>query len=181
MGHLGAFLGSLGAVLGPPWALLGASWGHLGHLKMRKVRNIECSKTPVNYRSDWPSGGPREARVGPKLGSSCDLKPSWRQLGGNLAEDAVMMPSWGRLGGNLEATWPNLSRQRGRLGRQEAVNPARLGPARRDAQRPWTHFVRLLTERIQTCNSFYHGRPRVAGFKRSAHSAGPFLWSCGRS
>ena len=86
-GHLGAVLGPLGAVLGLPWGLLGPSWGHLGHLKMRKLRNMSYYKIPVNYRSDWPSGGPREGQVGVKMRSGGVLEPSWRQLGGNLAED----------------------------------------------------------------------------------------------
>ena len=90
-GRLGAILGPswgrLGAVLGLPWGLLGPSRGHLGHLKMRKLRNMKYYKTPVNYRSDWPSGGPREGQVGVKMRSGGVLEPSWRQLGGNLAED----------------------------------------------------------------------------------------------
>ena len=39
-----------------------------------KKRNIKCSKNIVKYRSDWPSGGPREGHVGVMLGSSWHLK-----------------------------------------------------------------------------------------------------------
>ena len=35
-----------------------------------KMRNIKCAKNIIKYRSDWPSGGPRESHVGVMLGSS---------------------------------------------------------------------------------------------------------------
>ena len=60
----------LGALLGP---MLGRCWAPcrlMRHLKTIKIRNIKCSKNTVNYRSDWPSGGPRDGQVGVKLGSS---------------------------------------------------------------------------------------------------------------
>ena len=44
------------------------------------MRNIKCSKNIVKYRSDWPSGGPREGHVGVMLGSSWPLKGILRHL-----------------------------------------------------------------------------------------------------
>ena len=41
---------------------------------------MKCSKTHVNYMSDWPSGGPRQGHVGVMLGLSWPLKGILRRL-----------------------------------------------------------------------------------------------------
>ncbi len=69
-----------GALLGPIWGLCWAPGALLRRLKTMKMRNIECSKYLVKYRSDWPSGGPREGQVGVMLGSSWPQKGILRQL-----------------------------------------------------------------------------------------------------
>ena len=69
-----------GALLGPIWGLCWAPGALLRRLKTIKMRNIECSKYLVKYRSDWPSGGPRQGQVGVMLGSSWPKKGILRQL-----------------------------------------------------------------------------------------------------
>ena len=64
----------LGPVLGPIWGLYWAPGFLFRRFKTIKIRNRKCSKYIVNYRSEWPSGGPREVRVGVILGSSWHLK-----------------------------------------------------------------------------------------------------------
>ena len=96
-GHLGAVLepssGRLGAVLGPSWGRLGVLLGALGALlaplgailgrfgallgpfwaSLRAKRR--CSKINVKHRSEWPSGRPRWAQVGPSWGQVAILSP----------------------------------------------------------------------------------------------------------
>ena len=131
------------AQLGPTWAQLGATWPQLGAI-LDPLRARKCN----TYCVFGPSGGPRERQVGAKLGQ---VGPKLGQVGHKLGSswhlEAMLQSSCHhlavltRLGAVLEATWPNLSRQRGHLGRQEANSSARPGPARRNAQGPWTYKV----------------------------------------
>ena len=50
-------------------SLLGLVMGHFKRLEAIKMRKVKCSKNIVNYRSDWPSGGPGEGEVGVKVRS----------------------------------------------------------------------------------------------------------------
>ena len=155
--RLGAVLGDLepswvhlGAVLGPAWGHLGASCGRLGAslgalgailgpllaFEDACAGMLENAQKPNTYCVFGPSGGPRERQVGAKLGQ---VGPKLGQVGHKLGSswhlEAMLQSSCHhlavltRLGAVLEATWPNLSRQRGRLGRQEAAACARVTPA----------------------------------------------------
>ena len=145
LGDLGASWGRLGAVLGPAWGhlgascgLLGASLGHLGAIlgpflvfEGAFAGMLKNAQKPNTYCVFGPSGGPRERQVGAKLGQ---VGPKLGQVGHKLGSswhlEAMLQSSCHhlavltRLGAVLEATWPNLSRQRGRLGRQEAAGSA---------------------------------------------------------
>ena len=63
-------------LLGPCWV----PWELIKPLKTTEIRNIKCPKTIVKYRSDGPSGSPREGHVGVMLGSSWHLKGILRHM-----------------------------------------------------------------------------------------------------
>ena len=135
--RLGALLvpswGRLGALLGPSWpilgpreailgpsgglfglleAILGSAWRHLGRFKS------EITEVTKTYTNHWfcmflaPEGGQDGAKLGP---SWRKLGPSWAQVG-ILRRSCRHLAILARAGTVLEATWPNLSRQRGFLG-----------------------------------------------------------------
>ena len=124
-GHLGPILGPSGAILGPYWAIL----GDLGRVEGEIG---EPAKTFNNLRKSTILGlpaRPRSAKLGPKSG----LESFKRHLGAMSTEAEMKMASGSALEAVLDASCAILGPFGRRLGPQEAVRPARVGPAWRNA------------------------------------------------
>ena len=107
----------------PTWAQVDPTWPNMAPTWPQLCSNL------AQVGPSWRQVGAKLGQVGPKLGQvGHKLGSSWH-LEAMLQSSCHHLAVLTRLGAVLEATWPNLSRQRGRLGRQEAAASARLNPA----------------------------------------------------